>query len=85
MAADLEQEQEVLLKLGYFERREITLANRQLGTDAWRDTAISNADFARKSWVVHVDGQRPSWIRVTGTDLDAFEQTIRRWDSQQTR
>ena len=84
--SEWEQEQNALLALGYFERREIVLTNRQLGATAWKDTAVSNAFFGtNKSWVVHMDDQKPAWVRVTGTNLDEFERIIRSWDVQKGR
>jgi hypothetical protein len=85
-ASDWEHEQNALLELGYFERREIVLTNRQLGAAAWKNVAVSNAFFGtNKTWVAHMDGQRPAWIRVTGTNLDEFERIIRSWDAQEQR
>ncbi len=84
--SDWEQEQNTLLELGYFGRREIVLTNRQLGAAAWKDAAVSNAFFGtNKSWVVHMDDQKPAWVRVTGTNLDEFERIIRSWDAQEGR
>lgn len=86
LVADWEQEQKALLDLGYFERREVVITNRELGADAWRDRTLSNAFFGgSNSWTVHLDDQRRSWVRVTGTNLDAFEKIVRRWDSQQAK
>jgi hypothetical protein len=84
--SDWEQEQNALLKAGYFERREIVLTNRQLGATAWKDGAVSNAFFGtKKAWVIHMDDQRPEWVRVTGTNLDEFERIVRSWDKQPER
>jgi hypothetical protein len=83
------EEQQSLVNLGYFERRELVLTNRQAPmnpSDAALDPAVREAFFGglNSSWFVHMDGKRPSWIRVTGTNLDVFEQIVRRWDAQGT-
>jgi hypothetical protein len=86
LISDFEREENALVELGYFERREIVLTNRQLGAAAWKNAAVSNAFFSsNKTWVVHMDDERRAWVRVTGTNLDEFERIIRSWDVPEER
>jgi hypothetical protein len=83
-------EEQALVDLGYFQRRELTLTNRQAPLNpstAQLDPEVRKAFFGglNAPWSVYMDTRRPSWVRVTGTNLDAFEQIVRRWDSQGAR
>ena len=56
-------------------------------SDAQLDPQVLKAFFSGldSPWFVLMDGKRPYWIRVTGTNLDAFEGIVKRWDAQGTR
>jgi len=89
-AEDWQKEQQALVELGYFQQRELTLSNRQVpfrGPNAQLDPAVQKAFFGGldSPWFVAIDQQRPYWVRVTGTNLDAFEEIIKRWDAQGAR
>jgi hypothetical protein len=88
-ADDWLSEQQALVDLGYFQQRELIL-HRPAPTnpnDPQLDPAVRKAFFGGLSspWFLHFDGQRPYWVRVTGTNLDAFEEIVKRWDSEETR
>ena len=88
-ADDWLKEQQALVNLGYFDQREMVLTNRQAPnpSDAQLDPQVLKAFFSGldSPWFVLMDGKRPYWIRVTGTNLDAFEGIVKRWDAQGTR
>jgi len=89
-ADDWLKEQQALVSLGYFDQREMVLTNRWAPDnpgDTQLEPAVRKAFFGglNSPWFVHMDANRPYWIRVTGTNLDAFEEIVKRWDAQGTR
>ena len=88
-ADDWLKEQQALVNLGYFDQREIVLTNRQAPkpSDSQLDPQVLKAFFGglHSPWFVYMDQKRPYWIRVTGTNLDAFDEIVKRWDAQGIR
>jgi hypothetical protein len=87
-ADDWLSEQQALVDLGYFQQRELMLHRPHPSpNDPQLDPAVRKAFFGGLSspWFLSFDAQRPGWVRVTGTNLDAFEEILKRWNSQETR
>lgn len=83
--ADMEQEQQALIQLGYFERRELRFIHRTLDAQLWSEfrMAVSNTPLAERRYMLHLDGRQPSVIRVTTckADIPAFERIVRQLDA----
>ena len=81
----MEQEQQALIRLGYFERRELTLNHRTLDAQLWGEfrSAVSNSSLAEWRYMLHLDDHRPSVIRVTTckADMPVFERVVRQIDN----
>ena len=54
--ADMEQEQQALIQLGYFERRELTFTRRTLDPQLWSEfrSAVSNSPLTEWCYMVQV-------------------------------
>lgn len=83
--AALEEEQQALIRLGHFERRELTFSHRTLDTQLWSEfrSAVSNSSLAGSCYMLHLDESRPSVIRVTTckTDISVFERIVTQLDT----
>jgi hypothetical protein len=83
---DMEQEQQALIQLGYFERRELTFRHRSLDAQLWSEfrSAVSNSPLAECRYMLHLDDSRPSVIRVTTykTDIPVFERIVSELDAK---
>jgi hypothetical protein len=81
----MEEHQQALIRLGYFERRELTFAHRTLDASLWRAfrSAVSNSPLAESCYMLHVDESRPSVIRVTTykADIPVFERIVAQLDT----
>jgi len=84
--ADMEREQQALIQLGYFERRELTFSHRGLDPRLWSEfrSAVSNSPLTEWRYMVHLDDSRPSVIRVTTckTDIPVFERIVAQLDTK---
>lgn len=77
--SDMEQEQVALIRLGYFERRDLTF-RRELDAhlvSAFR-LAVSNSPLAEWRYMVHLDSTKPSVLRITTckADVPVFERIL---------
>jgi hypothetical protein len=70
--AAMEAEQQALIKLGRFERSELTFNHRAVDGELWREfrSAVSNSPLAEFRYMLHLDTSRPSVIRVTTDKMD---------------
>jgi hypothetical protein len=87
---DWVKEQQALVDLGYFERREVVLTNRDVPkdpSDAELEPEVRKAFWGglNSPWFIYMDSNRPKWLRVSGTNLDEFERIVSRWDARVTR
>jgi len=86
---DMEHEQQALIQLGYFERRELTFSHRALDAQLWSQfrSAVSNSPLAEWRYMLHLDDSRPSVIRVTTckADIPVFERIVTQIDTNLTR
>lgn len=81
-----EKHQEALIRLGYFERRELTFSHRRLDAQLWSDfrTAVSNAPLTEPHYMLQLDESRPTVIRVTTSKLNipVFERITAQIDNR---
>jgi hypothetical protein len=87
--AEMEEHQQALIHLGYFERRKLTFSHRTLDAHVWSEfrSAISNSALADWRYMLHLDDSRPSVIRVTAckSDVPVFERIVSQIDTNATR
>ena len=83
---DMEQEQQALIQIGYFERRELTFSHRALDERFWSEfrSAVSNSPLAEWRYMLHLDDRRPSVIRLTTckADIPVFERIAAQLDTK---
>ncbi len=85
----MEQEQQALIRLGYFERRELILNHRPLDAQLWGEfrSAVSNSSLTEWRYMLHLDDHRPAVIEVTTckADIPVFERVVRQIDTNSTK
>lgn len=83
---ELQEHEQALIGLGYFESRELTFAHRTLGAQLWSEwrTAVSNAPLAEPRYIMHLDETRPTMIRVSTckADIPVFQRIVTQLDSR---
>ena len=81
----MEEHQQALIRLGYFERREFVLHHRNLDAQFWAQFhfAVSNATLTDWRWMLHLDDSRPNVLRVTAcrADIPTFERIVTQTDT----
>lgn len=81
-----EKQQQALIRLGYFERRELTFSHRTLDAELWSQfrTAVSNAPLSEPCYMLHIDDSRRTMIGVTTSkaDLPVFERIVTQLDKR---
>ena len=86
MIEEMEHEQQALIRLGYFQRRELTFSHRTLDAQFWSQfhSAISNSSLAEWRYMLHLDTSRTSVIRLTTckTDIPVFEAIVAQLDTK---
>src|SRR6266487_2076856 len=84
-ATALEREQQALIDLGYFERREFVLQDRKLDLQFQHQfyAAVSNSTLADPGWLLVLPNSPPTMLRITACrkDMPAFERIIAELDT----
>ena len=85
-----DEHRQALVKLGYFEKRDFTLARRTLDPSgkAEFNSLLTNAPFSDKHhWVWAVADDRPSVVTVTAlrADMPVWSNIVSRFDSRKTQ
>src|SRR6266487_3435308 len=71
-ATALEREQQVLIDLGYFERREFVLKDRKFDLQFQHllNAAVSNSTLADPEWLLVLLNSPPTMLRITASRKD---------------
>ena len=84
----LEEHEQALIRLGYFERREFTLSQRTLNAQVWSEfrAMVSNSGVADPRWL-HFGQPSPSVIQLTAckADMPIFESIVLKLDTTQAK
>ena len=74
---EMEKHEQALIRLGYFERREMSMGSATLDPLLWGHfiSAVSNSPLTERRYMLQFDDGRPSVVRVTTckADLPIFE------------